>query len=129
MSDKRRETRKTAIAFLGVYRGNTGEFIGYVLDLTSSGMRLKSLKEISPDSEFEFKMELPVEVADSTSVCFSAKSKWCTLCEENKRYYETGFEFVNHPSEEVAKIRELLKSKLFSENCEKLHISLSMMEH
>jgi hypothetical protein len=127
MLDGRSEQRKNAKAFFGVYDRTDGELIGYLLDLTTSGMRLKSLKVINPNSSFEFRMDLPVEVFDSTTITFRAKSKWCKKCDES-RYYEIGFKILECSSSEAEKIESLLDSDLFAAEGEKLHISISMME-
>lgn len=127
MLDGRSEQRKNAKAFFGVYDRYNGELIGYLLDLTTFGMRLKSLKVIKTNTSFEFRMDLPAGVFESTAIIFRAKSKWCKKCDQSW-YYETGFKILECSSSEAEKIESLLASDLFAAEGEKLHISLSMME-
>lgn len=127
MLDGRSEQRKNAKAFFGVYDETDGGLIGYLVDLTTSGMRLKSLRAIKTNVRFRFRMDLPTEVFDSTAIVFKAKSKWCKKCDESW-YYETGLEILECSTSEAEKIEFLLGSDLFSAEAENLHISLSMME-
>ena len=123
----RKEQRKNAKFFIGVYTENNESPIGYLLDLTSLGMRLKSLTALENNANFEFKIELPIEIIDSTTIKLKAKSIWCKNVPDS-RYHETGFEILDCPPTEAEKLRHLLNSDLFSADAEKLHISLSMIE-
>ena len=72
-------------------------------------------------------MDLPVEIVNSTTIVFRARSKWCKKCNES-RYYETGFVIKDCSPDEAEKIKSLLNSDLFAVEVEKLHISLSMVD-
>lgn len=126
--DSRSLQRKYATSFIGIYDNTTEKLIGYLLDLTTVGFNLKSLKSIKIETKFQIKMELPIQIQESKSIVFYAESRWCKKC-ENTRYYETGFEMMDVLPEELEKITILLKEPLFSDVAEKIHISLSMMSN
>lgn len=123
----RKEQRMNAKAFLCVHDKDGGKLIGYMLDLTTTGMKLKSPKAIGIDIDYEFKVDLPVEIADSTTLILKAKSLWCKYCKESC-YYETGFEILDCSPSEAERIKFLLTSDLFAEDAEQLHISLGMIK-
>lgn len=127
MVDSRSEPRKNAKIFIGVYDETAGKLIGYLLDLTTVGMKLKSKMAIRTNADFEFRIDLPIEIAKSTTILLRVNSKWCNKCDDSN-YYETGFNIVNCPSEEKEKIKSLLDTDMFSVSAEKFHISLSIME-
>lgn len=126
MLDARKTPRRHAKEFLGVYEQSTGEFVGYLIDMTTAGFRLKGSKEIKTQHEFEFKVDLPVEIEECAVISFRAKSTWCKKCEES-RYFETGFAIVDCNDDEAAKIKSLIDGDMFSSTPENLHISLGML--
>lgn len=106
--------------------GREARFTYYIHKVTTAGFRLKGTKEIKASIEFEFKVDLPVEMEECTVISFRATSKWCKKY-EGSRYFETGFEILDCNDDETAKIKALIDGDLFSSTPEKLHISLSMM--
>lgn len=127
MHDGRSEQRKNAKAFVGVYDEIEGTIIGYILDLTTAGLKLKSKKAIKTNADYEFRLELPVETAGSSNISIRVKSIWCKKCDDSK-YYETGFNILDCSPSEAEKIKCLLDNELFAVDAEKFHITLSMME-
>ena len=126
METNRKEERKNANAFIGVYELNSENLIGYLLDLNTFGIKLKSTDEIEIDTNFEFRLELPIEIDGSSSFLLNVSSVWCYK-HNNSRYYETGFEIIYNSPEEKKKIELLFASELFELGAEKLHITLGMV--
>ena len=119
--------RKFATAFIAIYDEASTDLVGYLLDMTTQGLKLKSTKPLNIDTVYESKMELPVEIENSNIISFSAESKWSNKC-ENSMYHETGFEILNVQPEDLDKMKILLDGPLFSDVGKKIHISLSMMD-
>jgi hypothetical protein len=124
---KRKEQRKNASTFMGVYDVTDGALVGYLLDLTTAGMKLKSLKTIKIGADFELRMDLPEKIEDSTTIAFRARVIWCNKCNES-RYYETGLEILDCSPDEAKKMKSILTSDLFSADTQKIHISLGMLQ-
>lgn len=125
MLDHRSKRRRRPKAHFGVYSAPYGELIGYVVDLTTKGVRLISSRAIERNDSFEFRMDLPPGILDRTALSFKAKSKWCKKCEESW-YYESGFKILECSDSDIARIKTLLASELFEAEGEDLHISFSM---
>jgi len=127
MLDARSKQRKYAKAFLAVNDGVTGKFVGYLLDLTTVGMRLKSSKAIETNVWFEFRMDLPEQIDEISAIVFKAKSKWSKKAEDS-RCYETGFSILDCSPEDTAVIEALLAGNIFTTEAKKFQISLSLVE-
>lgn len=126
MSDNRKEERKNAKTFFGIYSKPEGTLIGYLIDLTKEGMKIKSLHDIKSGIDYEFRMELPFEIEKINEIIFLASCKWSKKCPDS-RYFESGFAIIDTSPETSEQFKILLASKLFSSEADKLHISLSMV--
>jgi len=70
---------------------------------------LQSKEEIDPQERFTLRMELPEEMDGSNQIIVDAESRWDKK-EENALFHHTGFEFLNIPQDEEARVRKLMES-------------------
>lgn len=113
MDGKRKFKRWYANSFFGVYDKRTEEFVGYLVDMTVAGLKLESKTAIETNALFQFRIDLPEEVAGSKDITFSAKSVWCKPVEDRKQF-AIGFEMYDLVDSELKKIELLLEGQLFS---------------
>ncbi len=128
MKDDRKKKRKTTYAFFGVNDKATNNFVGWVVDMTTEGLRIRSITELEVDSCFRFKMDLPFEINESREINFDAKSVWSKKVND-KNEFNTGFELLNvHPTETV-KIAQLIKSSHFEDGDEQIPVTFNILKN
>ena len=90
MTETRSKKRRKTFAFFGVNDQNNNNFVGWIVDMTIEGFRLRSITKLDTDSNFQFKIELPFEIDGSHEILFEAKSIWSKKIEK-KNEFNTGF--------------------------------------
>ena len=124
MDGNRKFERRYANSLFGVYAKDTDELVGCLVDLTIAGLMLESTSALETDTLFQFRMDLPVEVAGSKDITFCAKSIWCKPVKDGGQY-ATGFEIQDIPESELKKIVLLLQRSLFDDVKSNVRVDLS----
>ena len=124
MEENRKHRRSHTNAFLGVYDRSTEELLGRLVDMTTEGLRLLSQDSMESDAIYQFRMDLPIAINGNREIVFDAKSTWAEK-DEVSYEYSTGFCMVNLSRKEYDKIEILIHGSLFTEEAEKVHVTLA----
>ena len=108
MSEARRADREVINRYLRVYNRDSGDFVGYLVDITPGGAMLQSKQAIEPEQRFELRIELPEEMQGSREIVVNARSKW-EKKEDNALFYHTGFEFESLTDDDTVRVRSLME--------------------
>jgi len=77
MPERRNRTRKTAGTYVTVYDLSVNEKIGYLIDISTSGMRLMSKTKIEVLAPLLLQIDLPANIEDRGQVLCKAEAIWC----------------------------------------------------
>ena len=94
MPERRKRPRKSAGTYVTVYDLSVNERIGYLIDISSSGMRLISESEFKPKTTLLLQIDLPANIEDRGQVLCKAEIIWCRKgkCVD---CYESGLEITD----------------------------------
>lgn len=124
MANTRNRLRRRTDSFLGVYDRSSEELVGRLVDMTTDGVKLLSVSALEANAEFQFKMDLPVDIRGSKAITFDAVSIWSKQDSVSHEYY-TGFQILGLSPKEKQKIELLIDGPLFSVDPERVHVTLS----
>jgi len=125
MNERRKAQRKETDQFFGVYDRETDEFIGRLVDMSTKGMKIHSVRPLEIDTVYEFRIDLPKSIAGQRHLCFDGKCVRCTESVNSKENFEAGFQITNIEFEELETIQYLLNDALFRELNEQPRVTLS----
>ena len=110
MSDKRKEERKSLMAFTPVYGLHPKTLLGYVEDLTLHGAMIIGEKPVETDKQITLLIEIPGALPEATTprLMIPARVVWCRQ-ESRPNYYDIGLEFSNLNPEEIKMIEAVLR--------------------
>ena len=110
MSDKRKEERKSLMAFTPVYGLHPKTLLGYVEDLTLHGAMIIGEKPVETNKQITLLIEIPGTLPESTvpRLVIPARVAWCRQ-ESKPNYYDIGLEFSNLKPEEIKMIEAVLR--------------------
>lgn len=108
MKNERRAQREVINYYLKVYEAGSGEFLGYLADVTREGAMIQSRDPIEPDHDFELRMELGEDLAGE-AICLKARSVWDRK-ERNSIFHSTGFQFTHVEEQDAPKLEQLMQS-------------------
>ncbi len=94
-SNKRKINRRDFTYYMQVTDETTKQLLGYLSDISTSGFKLDTPKEIPPGQDFRLHLELTADIADKTSMVFIARSKWCRRDHVDPNTFNVGFEIIN----------------------------------
>jgi c-di-GMP-binding flagellar brake protein YcgR len=94
MSEHRKEERRKAMIFTPVYDKAANVLMGYLGDLTLQGALMVSEKPVEISKNFTLAIEFRLASGAPTKrITIPARAAWCKR-EQDKTYYNTGFEFL-----------------------------------
>ena len=102
MKDTRTLKRRHLIYYLEVYDEDSGDLIGHLVDLTTSGLKIVGKKPFKVGKSYRMKMILPEGYFKENVVHFEGLTKWCGN-DVNPDFYDAGIEVINL-DKEVRKI-------------------------
>jgi c-di-GMP-binding flagellar brake protein YcgR len=105
--EKRRNKRRHIIYYLRVFERDTGQLIGQLVDITTSGMKLISEQPIEIGKEFKLRMVLPEKIDRKEEIHFDVKGMWVKR-DINPNFFSIGFEFLRIAEEDVGIIQNLI---------------------
>ncbi len=74
--ERRRAERRAFPHYMRLMNEMTGELVGHLVDIGTSGFRLESLRPIRSDTDLPIRIEIPPDVAHQPFMVFKARSKW-----------------------------------------------------
>jgi hypothetical protein len=90
--DERNDQRIFLLFYLEIYCNETQKFIGSVMDLSSSGMRLCCKNPVKVDEVLNCRMILPVPPMTTQEISFKSRVIWCEKA-FNPNFYDIGTQF------------------------------------
>jgi hypothetical protein len=94
VKEKRYIKRHQLSYYLKVYNRKTGKPIGYLVNVSTEGMRLVSHIPLLTHSVFQFRIKLPMEVGGNKHIDFDALSCWCRP-DVSPECFDTGFKVID----------------------------------
>jgi len=90
----KRKKRRKLIFNLTVLHRNSGQLLGYLLDITQEGFMIISENPLELNKIYQIKILLGKEIDGHDYLDCAAKSLWSKK-DVNKSYYDTGFKIVD----------------------------------
>ncbi|NWF63543.1 MAG: PilZ domain-containing protein [Chloroflexi bacterium] len=95
MPEKRTVPRKRFDMHMVVYNDDTGEILGHMVEVSSTGMRLETVGPLPVETDFYLRIELTPDLGASTpSLVFIGRSKWCKMDLIQPNLFQVGFMIV-----------------------------------
>ena len=91
-SEQRKMERRDFTYYMKVTDAATGNLIGYLVDISTGGFKLDSAKAIPTGKDFRLHLELSGDIANKSSLIFSARSIWCQPDPIDPTAYKVGFQ-------------------------------------
>jgi len=95
IEERRNLSRRTFSYYMRVMDEATGELIGHLADISTTGFRLDCKKNMPLGVNFRLRIEQTGMVSTKSFVSFVARSKWCRRDEFDFSTYSVGFQLVN----------------------------------
>ncbi len=114
MDDKRKEERRSLMAFTPVYSLQPKTLLGYVEDLTIHGAMIIGEKNVETGKQITILIEIPGALPESTvpRLMLPARVAWCRQ-ESKPNYYDIGVEFSDLEPGETKMIEAVLRRYKF----------------
>jgi hypothetical protein len=110
MTEQRKNKRREFGYYMRVLDDKSHEVVGYLSDISSDGFKLDCQKELQIEKDFRLRMDLTAEVANKTTMAFTARSKWRQRDQLEPTVFNVGFEIVKIAPED-ARIFKLIMEK------------------
>jgi hypothetical protein len=108
MHERRRLSRRHILFYSRVFDRKTGVFLGYLENLTASGLMIISEKPIDVDQSFLLRINLPEDIYSKPFLNFEAESVWCRQ-DIDPNFCNTGFKLIDISNEDKDIIKQLVK--------------------
>ena len=113
MQERRKEQRKTLMAYTQVFDLYGGNLIGYLADLNLRGAMAIGNKPISENVEFTLAIELPdLPETEGTRITLPIRLVWCKP-DISPEYFNLGFEFKEVSEEQKKVIQAIIDNYEF----------------
>ena len=94
VNEQRKMERRDFTYYMKVTDAATGNLVGYLVDISTGGFKLDSQKAIPAGKEFRLHLELSGDIANKSSLIFSARSIWCQTDPIDPTAFKVGFQIV-----------------------------------
>lgn len=95
IAERRNLSRRTFSYYMRVMDEVTGELIGHLADISTTGFKLDCKKPLPLDANFRMRIEQTGEISSKNFLTFTARSKWCRRDEFDFSLYNIGFQLIN----------------------------------
>lgn len=113
MKERRKQERKTLVAYTQVFDLYGGNLLGYLGDLTVSGAMIISEKPMKPDTEITLALELPeMPGIKAVRMSVSARVAWCQQ-DLSPQFFNIGFEFNDISEEQKQLVASIVQNYEF----------------
>ncbi len=120
-NDNRKMERRDFTYYMKVTEAATGNLVGYLADISTGGFKLDSEKELVIGREYRLQIDLTPDIANKTSMLFSAKCMWIQPDNVNPNAFKVGFKITQMaPSDAIIFQRMFEKYALAKPNRTKL---------
>jgi hypothetical protein len=72
----------------------TGELIGHLADISTTGFKLDCQKSLPLEKEYLMRVDLTGDVARKNFMVFKARSKWCRADRYDASEFNVGFQII-----------------------------------
>ena len=114
MDNKRKEEREKVSGSFRIYDKITGQLIGTLADISTTGMMIVCEKSVETNI-FQLRMDLPIEINGSKQIDFEAECTWCTKGVV-PNFYCAGFRFLSFSPSDVQTIKLCIKQTTVESN-------------
>lgn len=109
MQERRKEPRKSLMAYTQVFDLYGGNLLGYLGDLTAKGAMVIGDRSLPKDLKLTLAIELPeLRNVKATRMILPARVVWCDA-DISPMYFNIGFEFLEIKPEQVELIQAIVK--------------------
>jgi hypothetical protein len=114
MNNQRKESRKKLMTFTPVYDLRLKTLLGYIADLTLKGVMVTGEKPLEVNRHIILGIEFPEKISElaASRVVISGRVARCQE-EDNRQYFDIGFEFIDLSAEAAAIIEAVLERYQF----------------
>jgi hypothetical protein len=95
IEERRNLSRRTFSYYMRVMDEMTGESVGHLADISTTGFKLDSKKPLPANVNLKMRIEQTGNIADKNFVVFTARTKWCKRNEYDVSMYNIGFQLTN----------------------------------
>lgn len=95
VAERRNLSRRTFSYYMRVMDEMTGELIGHFADISTTGFKLDSKKNLPVNASIKMRIEQIGEISNKESLTFTARAKWCRRDEYDFSLYNIGFQLIN----------------------------------
>ena len=95
VEERRNLSRRTFSYYMRVMDEMTGEPVGHLSDISTTGFKLDCKKPLPPNTTLKVRIEQMGEIANKNFMVFVARAKWCKRDEFDVSRYNVGFQLVN----------------------------------
>ena len=106
--DERNDQRIFLLFYLEIYCNETQRFIGSVMDLSPSGMRLCCKNPVKVDEILNCRMVLPMPPMTRQEISFRTRVIWCERA-FNPNFYDIGTQFHELAESDLEIIKNLIE--------------------
>lgn len=93
--ERRRTERRAFPHYMRLMNEETGELVGHMADISTSGFRLECPRPIRVDTDLPLRIEVPPDVSALTHMVIKARSKWSLPDRVDPTLYDVGFQIVD----------------------------------
>lgn len=113
MKERRKQERKSLVAYTQVFDLYGGYLLGYLGDLTLDGAMVITEHSHKKDTELTLSIELPeLPGIKSTRMTLPARVAWCEQ-DLSPQFFNVGFEFKSVDDQQKALIESIIKEYEF----------------
>lgn len=112
--EKRSIKRRHLIYYLQVIDREQEQLVGYMVDITTSGIMLMSEKQIKPGTVLHLKALVQTDMTTKKYLDFDARCKWCRKS-PNDISHDVGFELLNISGTAFHDIEEIIEELGFKD--------------
>jgi hypothetical protein len=113
MQERRKEARKSLMAYTQVFDLYGGVLLGYLGDLTMKGAMVIGDKALVEDSKLTLAIELPeLEGVKASRIIFPARVVWCDQ-DISPDYFNIGFELLDVKPEQKPIVQAIIQKYEF----------------
>lgn len=94
-SEKRRQKRRKFTYYMQVVDANTLQLIGYLSDISPTGIKIDSGKLLPVNQVYKMRIDLNSDVASKAYMTFNGRIKWCEMDKFEPNTYNIGIEVEN----------------------------------
>lgn len=109
MSEKRGAIRKDVAADLPVTDVNTGQVVGELVNISSTGFMLFAATPLTPHSIFQLSLQIPRPARGIDTLYFGAECLWCASADRPERHW-IGFQLIDISQQEQEALEYFVES-------------------